>query len=162
MPENTLQTVITRTEQYRYLQNYYDRWQRRFLSIGALYDGFFGVLVFFAPIWTATFFHLIAPEPGADSIWLRLDGVFLIIMALLYLLAARDPNRYMGIVLVCIVGKIWSVGFYSYYCYVLDAPKPFMIFAGLDFVFFFLHIWALGPDRWRRSTAAIVKANLYP
>ena len=162
MPDSKLQVVVTRTEKYLYLQHYYDRWQRTFLSIGALYDGFFGVLVYFAPLWTTTFFKLVVPDAGVDTIWLQLDGIFLIIMALLYLVAARDPDRYLGIVLVCILGKIWSVGFYSYYCFVLGAPKPFMIFAGLDFVFFFLHIWALGPDRWRRTKMAFASPSLYP
>ncbi len=162
MPNLQNPEVVTRSQQYQRQVNYYDRWQRFFLRIGAFYDGFFGVLLYLAPVWTTVFFRLIKAPEGVADLWIRLDGIFLIIVALFYLLAARDPSRYLGIALICIVGKIWSVAFYSYYCFVLHAPLPFMIFAGLDFIFFFLHIWALGPDRKRRVMDAIKGVDLYP
>lgn len=161
MPEVPSQEVITRTEQYQREVNYYNRWQRFFLLIGAFYDSFFGVTLYFAPYWTTTFFHLIVPPPGEKVLWLLLDGIFLIIMGMLYVVAARDPARYMGIVLVCVVGKIWSVGFYVYHVW-HGAPPMYLSFAGLDFVFFFLHIWALGPDRKARVKDALKWVDLYP
>jgi len=123
-------------------------------------------------IWrhfTADFFEKFNPERGqsfwsSDSIfiWVHLVGILLIILSLLYILAGRNPGRYLGIVLICIVGKIWSVFFYLYYCFVLGAPYAFLTFCGLDFVFFFLHIWALGPDRKNRVFECLEKARLHP
>ncbi len=153
--------ATTRTQKYQSQVNYFDRWQRIFLLVGAFYDGIFGVLVYFAPKATVEFFRLVVPEGGrVDLVWLQLVGIFLIILSLLYLLAARNPSRYLGIVLVCVVGKIWSVGFYCYYCFVLGAPLGFMFYAVLDLAFFFLHIWAMGPDRKRRAADALAIANL--
>jgi hypothetical protein len=154
--------AITRTERYRQAVHFYDRWQRRFLLLGAFYDALFGVLVYFFPTQTTTFFHLLVPPEGVGSLWLRLDGIFLIIVPLFYLLAAADPDRYLGIVLVCIFGKAWSVGFYLHYVFWLGAPPMFLTYAILDTIFFFLHIWALGPDRMRRVRNSLRSADLYP
>ena len=89
----------------------------------------------------------IPAEPG--GIWARLDGVFLIITALLYWLASQDPSRYLGIVAVCIFGKIWSVFFYGTYI-LAGGPVGFVIPALADLFLFFAHWWALGPDPVRR------------
>jgi hypothetical protein len=138
------------------------RWQRRFLLFGAFYDAMFGVLLYFFPIYATTFFHLIVPPDGVGDLWLRLDGIFLIIVPLFYLLAAADPSRYLGIVVVCVFGKVWSVGFYVRYVFWLGAPPMYLTYAILDIIFFFLHIWALGPDRMRRVRNSLTSADLYP
>ena len=161
MADSTPTEIITRTEQYQRQVNYFDRWQRLFLLIGTFYDGFFGVALFAAPIWTTTLFHLLIPGPGKETLWVTLTGILLIIVASCYFLAARNPSRYLGIVAIAIVGKIWSVGYYLYYVYKLGAPPAFLIYAGLDFVFFFLHIWACGPDRWRRVKESFAWKDLY-
>ena len=93
---------------------------------------------------------------------MELDGIFLIIVSLFYLVTARDPSRYLANVIVCLIGKIWSVGFYSYFVFISGAPKQFLFFAILDAIMFVLHYQALGPDRWNRVKASFGFADLTP
>ena len=122
----------------------------------------FGIPLFLAPIATTQFFGLIVPPDGTGTLWLRLDGVFLIIVSLFYLVTAQDPGRYLGNVIVCLAGKIWSVFFYSYYIFVLGAPMQFLFFTVLDMIMFVFHYYALGPDRWNRIRSAFASADLRP
>ena len=154
--------LVTASDEYHELVKKNDRRQALLLRIGAFYDSFFGIPLFFAPIATTQLFGLIVPPDGIGTLWLRLDGVFLIIVSMFYLVTALDPSRYLGNVIVCVIGKIWSVAFYSIYVFMFGAPVQFMFFAILDFIFFFLHIWALGPDRWHRVKAAFRPADLNP
>mgnify|MGYP006153376195 CR=1 FL=1 len=85
----------------------------------------------------------------------RLDGIFLIIVALIYLVMSQNPARYLGIIPVILLGKAASVIFYSAYVFLGGQSKSFLIFAGLDFIMFWLHLWALGPNGLARIRAAL-------
>ena len=131
--------------------------QRVLLRIGAAYDGGMGVPLLFLPAATTKLFALPMPVPG--EIWLRLDGIFLIIVALIYLVMSQDPARYLGIIPVVLLGKAASVVFYCTYVFLGGQSRSFLIFAGLDFVMFFLHLWAIGPNGWARVKAALQPAQ---
>lgn len=138
----------------------WDHRQRVLLRIGAVYDGGMGVPLLFLPAATTTLFALPMPVPG--EIWLRLDGIFLIIVALIYLVMSQNPARYLGIIPVILLGKAASVIFYTTYVFLGGQSKSFLIFAGLDFIMFFLHLWALGPNGMARIRAALQPARPSP
>lgn len=154
--------ILTATEEYQERVKQMDLRQRHLLWFGAFYDSFFGIPLYFAPIATTKLFGLIVPPEGDGTLWLRLDGIFLVIVSLFYLVTARDPSRYLANVIVCLIGKIWSVGFYSYFIFVEGAPKQFLFFTILDAIMFVLHLQALGPDRGARVRAAFHFADLTP
>lgn len=137
-----------------------DHRQRVLLRIGALYDGGFGVPLLIIPAFMTSLLALPMPNPG--EIWLRLDGIFLIVVALIYLVMAQDPARYLGIMPVILLGKAGSVVFYVSYVMIGHESKTFLIFAALDFVMFWLHLWALGPNGFDRIKAALRPAEPAP
>ena len=75
---------------------------RASLVLGALYDLVFAVLMVTAPGVLADLFAL--PLPGA-AFYLWLLALLLTMLAALYLIAARDPRRYSGIIGVAVVGR---------------------------------------------------------
>ena len=75
---------------------------RASLALGAAYDAAFAVLMIAAPGWLARGLRL--PLPPRFYLWLL--AVLLLMLAALYLLAARDPRRYSGIVRVAIAGRL--------------------------------------------------------
>ena len=132
------------------------RRQRTILHIGVVYDGGFGIPMFFFPVWSTGLLGLPQPEV---PIWLRLDGIFLIVMALIYVVTARDPERYLGNVLVAIFGKIVSVFFYMSYVLFFQGAIFLAVLAFLDAVMCCLHIWAIGPDKGDKIRAALQPAR---
>jgi hypothetical protein len=141
-----------------YVLGPWDRRQRGWMLAGSLYDGSFGVLMLAIPKAACALFGL--PYPVIGEIWLRLDGIFLLVMAALYVLTARDPGRYLGIVAVCLAGKVVSIAFYCTYVFGFGEAKIFLMFAALDFVFLCGHAWALGPNGGQRLIDAFRPARL--
>src|SRR5690349_22164707 len=75
------------------------------LVLGALYDLGFAVLMVAAPQVPARAFDLPLPPPkGMFYLWIL--AVLLTMLAVLYLVAARDPRRYSGIIAVAMGGRI--------------------------------------------------------
>lgn len=70
--------------------------------LGALYDAAFAALMLAAPEIPARLLHL--PLPPMFYLWIL--AVLLLMLAALYVLAARDTRRYSGIVAVAIGGRI--------------------------------------------------------
>jgi hypothetical protein len=135
-----------------------DHRQRILLRIGAAYDGGFGVPMLCTPVFATGLLSLPMPDPGA--IWLRLDGIFLIVVALIYLAMSQNPARYLGIMPVILLGKAGSVVFYSVYVFAAGAAPMFLLFVLLDFIMFWLHLWALGPGGFARIKAALQPAQM--
>jgi hypothetical protein len=75
------------------------------LVAGALYDFGFAVLIAAAPEVPARLFHLPLPPLPEGSFYLWILAVLLIMLGMLYLVAARDPRRYSGIIAVAIGGR---------------------------------------------------------
>lgn len=92
-------TAATRSPlRFRFL-----RWLRVSLVVGAGYDASFALFMVFAPGIPT---HLLTlPLPGA-TFYLWIMATFLGMLAALYLLAAADPRRYSGVVVVAIVGRL--------------------------------------------------------
>ena len=92
-----------------------DRFSRRFLYLkllsgslvlGALYDLGFAVLMAAAPGVPARAFDLPLPPLPEGAFYLWVLTVLLAMLAALYLVAARDPRRYSGIIAVAIGGRL--------------------------------------------------------
>ncbi|HVT16523.1 MAG TPA: hypothetical protein VHQ90_10155 [Thermoanaerobaculia bacterium] len=79
---------------------------RASLVAGALYDAAFAVLMVAAPRVPARTLALPLPPLPAGTFYLWILAILLLMLALLYGLAARDTRRYSGIVAVAIGGRI--------------------------------------------------------
>lgn len=76
------------------------------LVLGALWDAVFAVLLAFAPEASARAFDLPLPPLPEGAFYLWIFAVVLLMLAALYVLAARDTRRYSGIVAVAIGGRL--------------------------------------------------------
>ena len=79
---------------------------RASLVLGALWDISFALLLAFAPEASAKAFELPLPPLPEGAFYLWIFAVVLLMLAALYILAARDTRRYSGIVGVAIGGRI--------------------------------------------------------
>ncbi|MBW8876310.1 MAG: hypothetical protein JF614_15190 [Acidobacteria bacterium] len=75
------------------------------LVAGALYDLAFAVLMVAAPQVPARILKLPLPPLPEGRFYLWIMAVFLLMLAALYLAAARDPRRYSAIIAVAIGGR---------------------------------------------------------
>jgi hypothetical protein len=76
------------------------------LALGALYDAGFAVLMVAAPRLPARLLRLPLPPLPEGAFYLWVMAVLLLMLAVLYLLAAHDVGRYGGIVAVAVGGRI--------------------------------------------------------
>jgi hypothetical protein len=132
--------------------------QRVVLRIGAVYDAGFGVLMLAVPVFATGLLKVPMPDPGA--IWIRLLGICLISLGLIYWIMSQNPARYLGIVAVILFGKFVSVAFYTIGVFVYDQARMFLLFALLDVIMFILHYWALGPGGWARIRESMEPARV--
>lgn len=132
--------------------------QRVVLRIGAVYDAGFGVLMLAVPVLATGMLRVPMPDPGA--IWIRLLGICLISLGLIYWIMSRNPARYLGIVAVILFGKAVSVAFYTIGVFVYDQARMFLLFALLDVIMFILHSWALGPGGFARIRESMEPARV--
>jgi hypothetical protein len=79
---------------------------RASLVLGALWDVAFALLLAFAPEASARVFELPLPPLPEGAFYLWVLGVLLLMLAALYVVAARDPRRYSGILAVAIGGRV--------------------------------------------------------
>lgn len=79
---------------------------RASLVLGALWDVAFALLLGFAPEPSARLFGLPLPPLPEGAFYLWVLAVLLLMLAALYVLAARDPRRYSGILAVAIGGRL--------------------------------------------------------
>jgi hypothetical protein len=79
---------------------------RASLVLGAIWDIAFALLLAFAPEASARAFELPLPPLPEGAFYLWIFAVVLLMLASLYLLAARDTRRYSGIVGVAIGGRL--------------------------------------------------------
>ncbi len=79
---------------------------RASLVLGALWDVAFALLLAFAPEPSARLFELPLPPLPAAAFYLWILAVLLLMLAAVYVLVARDPRRYSGILAVAIGGRL--------------------------------------------------------
>lgn len=76
------------------------------LVLGAAWDAVFALLLGFAAEPAARVFGLPLPPLPEGAFYLWVLGVLLLMLAALYVIAARDPRRYSGILAVAIGGRV--------------------------------------------------------
>jgi len=118
-------------------------WTARSMALAAAYDAAFAAAILVFPRASSAF--LVIPLP-ADRVYFRFIAVFLLILAALYLLPAREPRRYQGVVLVAAAGRF--AGFlYLTWAWSAGAPAAFLGLACGDLVFAVLHAVLLASAR---------------
>lgn len=110
-------------------------------GISLVYDGAVGVLMLAARGWLAALFAVPLPQPPIHA---ELNGIFLLAVALGYVMPYRDPQRHRG--------YLWVMGVFlkgaGALTFVLDhfvhhAPAIFLLFAMSDGLLALLTLWAL-------------------
>ena len=121
---------------------------------------FFGVLTFLAGL-----FGLQAPDEAAQiaaeaGIFLRLNGAFLVIVALFYFVTAMKPRRYLGNAALAIFGR--ALGALVYLCWVMSGgASVFYAFVALNAAFAAVHAWAFGRGGgWSQLRDAVVPRDV--
>jgi hypothetical protein len=132
--------------------------QRAVLRLGAVYDASFGVALLLVPALLTGMMAL--PMPDVGAIWIRLDGIFLVVVGSIYWIMSQDPARYLGIMAMIFIAKAASIVFYVVNVYAFDQSRTFLLFAFLDAVMFALHRWALGPEWISRIRESLRPAAL--
>jgi hypothetical protein len=109
---------------------------RTSLVLGAFYDLVFAALMVFWPRFAADVFGL--PLPG-ERFYLWIMAVFLIMLASLYLAAARDPRRYSVIVAVAIGGRALGAIAFGLAAWGQPELASLWLLAGADLAFAAAH-----------------------
>ena len=80
------------------------RWRdvARSMALAVVYDAVFAVAILFFTAPASRLLRLALPD---DLVYLRFNGVFLLMLAGMYALPAMRPRRYQGIVGVAVVGR---------------------------------------------------------
>ncbi|MDY7096003.1 MAG: hypothetical protein SX243_23760 [Acidobacteriota bacterium] len=114
------------------------------LVVGALYDLSFAALMVLAPQLPAKILGL--PLPG-EAFYLWLMAVFLLMLAGLYILAAREPRRYSAVILVAIGGRF--LGAVAFAAAAFGNPDLGGLYplAAADLLFAIAHAAFWGPIR---------------
>jgi hypothetical protein len=115
------------------------------MGAGAVYDLGFAVAILAFTRPAAAMLGLTVPE---DAVYLYLNGVFLLLVAGMYALPARDAQRYEGVVAVAAAGR--AAGFVVLaLCWAAGRPAAFLALALVDLAFAGAHAALLA--RARRS-----------
>lgn len=106
------------------------------LVLGAVYDLFFAASMVFWPAAASRWFGL--PLPG-ERFYLWILAVFLVMLASLYVAAARDPRRYSAIIAVAIGGRL--LGAVAFGLAALAEPEltALWLLGGVDLAFAVAH-----------------------
>ncbi|HXU44583.1 MAG TPA: hypothetical protein VN783_03595 [Thermoanaerobaculia bacterium] len=102
------------------------------LVLGALYDAGFALLMVAAPEIPARVFHLPLPGP---RFYLWILAVLLLMLAALYLTAARDLRRYTGIILVASAGRLLGSAVFAFAAWREPGLAGLWPLAAADFAF---------------------------
>lgn len=110
------------------------------MAAGSLYDLVFAAINLSAPRLGSRLLEVPLP---AEQVYLRLTGVFLLILALFYLLPVIHPGRYLGNVSVAIVGRCAGALFMAAAALWFGQPPAFLALAAGDILFAALHAFFL-------------------
>ena len=106
----------------------------------SVYDGAFAVVNLAFPEWGSRMLGVPLP---AETIYLRFTGIFLIMLALFYLLPAIHPGRYLGNVVVAIVGRTAGAIFLAVAWLCFGLPTAFAFLGLGDLAFAAVHLYLL-------------------
>ncbi len=73
------------------------------MALAMVYDFVFAIAILFFTVPAARLLRLALPD---DLVYMRFNGVFLLMLAGMYALAAMNPRRYRGIVSVAVIGRL--------------------------------------------------------
>lgn len=111
------------------------RWVGWSMAAGSAYDAVFGAAILLAKVPSSRLLGLDLPE---DPVYLNLVGVLLLLLAAIYALAAREPERYRGVVGAAAAGRLaGAVVLLS--AWVGGEPRAFAALAAGDLLFAVLH-----------------------
>jgi len=111
------------------------RWVARSMLLAAVYDFVFAIAILFFTAPAARVLGLSLPD---DLVYLRFNGVFLLMLGGMYLLPAAHPRRYRGIVSIAAVGRF--AGFvYLGWVWAGGGAATFAALALADLFFSLLH-----------------------
>jgi len=109
---------------------------------GAVYDAAVAAAILAAPEALAGLLRL--PMP-AEQIFLRFIGVFLLALALFYLLPVLHPGRYLGNVVVAAAARAMGGIFLVAAVAGFDQPRPYLLLGAIDLGFAGIHYLSLVP-----------------
>lgn len=113
----------------------YWSWTARSMAAGAAYDAAFALAILVFAGAALALLRIPLPE---DLLYFRFIGVLLILLAALYVLPAREPRRYQGVVAVAAGGRF--LGFlYLAWAWRRGAPDAFLALACGDLLFAAAH-----------------------
>jgi hypothetical protein len=95
----------------------------------------FAIAILFVTAPAARLLGLNLPD---DLVYLRFNGVFLLMLAGMYVLPALDPRRYRGIVSIAVVGRLLGFGYLGW-VWLAGAAPAFAALALADLAFSVLH-----------------------
>lgn len=113
------------------------------LVAGALYDLGFAGLMAVAPEVPARIFAL--PLPAGFYLWLI--AILLAMLAGMYLLAAKDPRRYSGVIAVAILGRAAGAGVLAFAAWTHPEWRGLYPLAAGDLAFALVHTVSWLPLR---------------
>ena len=116
----------------------------RVLGFGAIYDGVFGLAILAATRPVGALFGLAVPD---DPLYLGLNGVFLLILAGIYGMAALEPERFGPIAPIAAAGRVLGFALFAR-AWALGGP-PALLGIGLADLAIAAVTWAA----WRRASA---------
>ena len=105
------------------------------MAAGAAYDGAFAVAILAFPDLSAEWMGLALP---ADPVYLNLNGIFLLLLGGIYLVAARDPEGHRGVVAVAAAGRLAGALFFAK-AFADGRPAAFLWLAAGDLAFAVAH-----------------------
>lgn len=119
------------------------RWLALSMAAGAVYDLAFGIAMLLAHERAA---GILGIEPPDDPLYLRFGGLLLLVLGALYLLPARDPERYRGVALVAAAGRL--AGFlFLFAAWRAGRPPVFLGLCCADLTFALVHAFFLARTR---------------
>ena len=105
------------------------------MALAVVYDLVFALAVLFYTVPAARLLRLPLPD---DLVYLRFNGVFLLMLAGMYVLPAMHPRRYRGIVSVAVIGRFAGFVYLGGVWY-SGAAATFLGLAFADLFFSVLH-----------------------
>jgi hypothetical protein len=110
------------------------------MFLGSACDASVGAAMLIAPAWTLATMHL---TPAAPETYVRLNGVFLLVLALYYAMTGMRPRAYVGNVVLAIVGRAAGCAFYFVGAVAFAEPVMFYGLGMLNLGLAALHAFTL-------------------
>jgi len=113
------------------------------MACGAAYDLCFAVAILLFTVPAAAVLGLAVPQ---DPVYLKLNGIFLLLLAALYSLPALAPKRYSGVVVLAVAGRALGFLFFTWIWFG-GGEKVFLLLGTADLMFSLLHgflLWRTG------------------